>query len=351
MIIPATDPEESNAIHADITYSVRETRITYTEASGKQPETVDLAADHNGYITNTPTTEIRVSKEWQDNEGNSLTGNNIPAGAEVTFGVFAGSSGEPVRTATLNGLADIAEGPAQEGQEIKTEEVAAGAYERSAWEAFFTNLPVYDTEGNLISYTVKETLGYSGFENQEPDGVEDGEAIINKELDIDIHILKVNAKNKSQRLTGAGFVLKKFGNSSYTNPSVKTWPEQTVSSEAGKEGTLTFEGLTSGYYELQETRTPAGFIRSGSGPIRFRVEATGDPLNQLQVVFSDSSGMVTYNAADGTFTVGNKPGVALPNTGGPGSAGCTLAGLLMILLGGGVLAGRKRKALRERGRN
>ena len=44
------------------------------------------------------------------------------------------------------------------------------------------------------------------------------------------------------------------------------------------------------------------------------------------------------------FTVDNKPGVALPSTGGSGTAPYTLAGIALMALAGIALVKRKRKA-------
>ena len=161
---------------------------------------------------------------------------------------------------------------------------------------------------------------------------------------MDINVLKVKTDDMTTPLTGAKFVLKQY-DAEYTT-LVKTWEEQTVSEEEGSIGTLTFEGLETGYYELVETQCPVGYVPVSAGPIRFRVEANG---NQSQMFFNYPTGDVIWDETTGTFKVGNKPGVKLPNTGGTGTAPYTSAGAALILLGSGMLARRKRRTLKERG--
>ena len=161
---------------------------------------------------------------------------------------------------------------------------------------------------------------------------------------MDIHVLKVDAADMTTPLTGAKFVLKQYDAEYKT--LVKTWDEQAVSEEAGAEGTLTFEGLQTGYYELTETECPTGYIPPGGGPIRFRVEANGE---RSQVEFDYPTGQVRWDGDTRTFRVGNKIGVKLPNTGGPGTALYTIPGLMLMLLAGGMLVRRKRKTLKVKG--
>ena len=163
---------------------------------------------------------------------------------------------------------------------------------------------------------------------------------------MDIHVLKVDAADMTTPLTGAKFVLKQY-DAEYTT-LVKTWDEQAVSEEAGAEGTLTFEGLQTGYYELVETQSPVGYIPATGGPIRFRVEANGD---RSQVDFTYPTGKVRWDGDTRTFKVGNKLGVKLPNTGGPGTALYTIPGLMLMLLAGGMLFRRKRKTLKGYGQS
>ena len=66
------------------------------------------------------------------------------------------------------------------------------------------------------------------------------------------------------------------------------------------------------------------------------------------VSYTGNSTLVIYTPvsenAPTTFTVVNKPGTALPSTGGSGTAAYTATGLALMILAGILLAERKRKA-------
>ena len=67
--------------------------------------------------------------------------------------------------------------------------------------------------------------------------------------------------------------------------------------------------------------------------------------------FTYPTGLVRWDGETRTFTVGNKIGVKLPHTGGPGTALYTIPGLMLILLAGGTLARRKRRTLKGYGQS
>ena len=94
------------------------------------------------------------------------------------------------------------------------------------------------------------------------------------------------------------------------------------------------DGLTDGSYTLEEIKAPAGYIALGM-PAGFRVR-------NGEVIFSDT-GHVTYDADTATFTVRNRPGLALPSTGGEGTTLYTAGGLGMILLAMVLLLVRRKK--------
>ena len=121
---------------------------------------------------------------------------------------------------------------------------------------------------------------------------------------------------------------------------LETWDAQQVSAEAGKEGTLTLGKLQVGWYELEETISPTGYVKTTSNP-RFTV--TADQEGNLAVTFINSE-MVTYDSTVKTFTVKNEPGAALPSTGGPGTRLFTILGLVLIA-GAGLLNWRRREII------
>jgi LPXTG-motif cell wall-anchored protein len=117
--------------------------------------------------------------------------------------------------------------------------------------------------------------------------------------------------------------MRRYRNENYQGCD-KEWPEQEVSSDQATKGKLSFSNITIGYYELEESEPPAGYVKTGSNP-RFKV--TEDEDGNLQVRFTNTD-MVTYES--GVFKVENTPGAALPNTGGSGTTPYTVGGSLML---------------------
>ncbi|MBQ9662305.1 MAG: LPXTG cell wall anchor domain-containing protein [Oscillospiraceae bacterium] len=61
-------------------------------------------------------------------------------------------------------------------------------------------------------------------------------------------------------------------------------------------------------------------------------------------VVSGSESVLSYSTTDEAILVKNTPGVALPNTGGPGTRIFTILGSILIL-GAGVLLWRRRRLI------
>jgi LPXTG-motif cell wall-anchored protein len=253
-----------------------------------------------------------------------------PEGTKVTFNLFANGvdQNKPV---VLNGKVDVTtlsdDPEVAATQEEKANAVAANAYEKEAWQAYWGALPTHDAAGNPMTYTVQETA-VSGYENLNPGGVSSGGTITNKRTDTEINVIKVDKADGTTPLIGAKFKLAKYDEG--WHQVIQEWEEKEVSAEPGKEGTLSFEGLTIGKYELIETESPAGYVKTSEMP---RFEVVADSEGNLTVSFEDTD-MVTYD--NGLFTVKNEPGAALPNTGGPGTRLFTILGSILIL-GAGVL--------------
>ena len=113
-------------------------------------------------------------------------------------------------------------------------------------------------------------------------------------------------------------------------------------------GTLRFAGLPDGSYMMEETVTPAGFIKQDEVKVYFTVSGNNSSDGAV-VTWTDASGNVTeaqdlveYAADNKAFTVGNIPGEALPNTGGPGTALLTALGSALALGGVGILLRRRK---------
>ncbi len=131
------------------------------------------------------------------------------------------------------------------------------------------------------------------------------------------------------------------------------------------EGKASFEGLSPGEYKIVETVTPPGYVKPVMNDIfikvvyddttgmpvitRYKEAYTGDDSNsRTEVEERDNLLGVTFsqvaNAEDSAvITVGNTPGVALPNTGGPGTNLIYLLGFMFTGLAGVGLILRKRR--------
>ena len=156
---------------------------------------------------------------------------------------------------------------------------------------------------------------------------------------------KVNEKN--QPLTGAEFTLAK---------KLKDGTTQNVAVVKSAEGTaFTFNGLDDGEYVLSETKTPAGY--NTIKPITFTVTAehtfewNGENRDDVLTSLSGNavSGEINFTADESagslTTNVVNKPGSALPETGGMGTIVLYVAGAALVIAAG-VYFGLKKKSTR-----
>ncbi len=280
-------------------------------------------------ITNIEVTSITAEKTWKKNGETADWPEDV---TEVTVGLYSSvNGGEP------EPVTDEAGNPCT---------LAFGKKTKAA-DRTFSELPVYDEEGNPISYSIRELSISDGRETADvtddivilngktwqvtaDDPDEEGIAIITNSR-TEIHILKVDLKN-SEPLAGAEFrLLKRNG---------ETWEvfrdEITVGTDGDEKGLATVEGLTDGAYTLSETKAPPGYTPLGI-PVGFTVQDGA-------IRFTNTE-HVTYDAHTATFTVENKTGLVLPTTGGSGTQVYTAGGLAMALFAGLLLLNRRRKKL------
>ena len=353
----------------DATYTVKETKIVYNEKSGKKAAdrnaTVDIAATENGEqapgshqftVTNElEPTSIHVTKVWKDKDGNVLdgtSGREIPSDANVTFTLYVGENavtvtpeegGQPVnRAVQLNGT------DATSGGTVTPD---TDDYEAN-WVAYFTNLPVYDANGKILEYTVRETGTWTGYA-VEGDNIASNEgSITNKEKSVTLDILKVE-KDGNKALEGAVFKLYRINESSEL-PDIDPATEQTATTD--KRGKASFGNLSIGYYIIKETNPPEGYVITGEDS--FYIEVTDAGINMLTkgegapntwAKNATSYGNVrTFTAAtadtNAQAKVENTPGAELPHTGGVGTRLFTIIGS-MLTLGAGLLLWRRRSLI------
>ena len=112
--------------------------------------------------------------------------------------------------------------------------------------------------------------------------------------------------------------------------------------EGAEKGRLVFDNLQSGYYELKETIAPVGYILLNDGTVYFRVSETGIYLLQADTDTAAENWRTIAQTSrtsfhNGTMTIGNTPGTALPNTGGVGTGLFTALGGLMTATAGAIL--------------
>ena len=193
---------------------------------------------------------------------------------------------------------------------------------------------------------------------------------------VTLELIKVDANGMSAPLKNAQFTLKKLdpdGTGSYLSGA-----EDKVSGETDANGKASISDIASGYYEVSETKVPAGYVLVDEG--KFYIKVSGGTIKQIVKTDDDQdtteinkalvknwpeqngdSGNVQFvstrpaisdnpettdvdetSQAVTTFRVGNLPGSALPKSGGPGTILFMILGLALIA-GAGLLLWRRRR--------
>ena len=132
------------------------------------------------------------------------------------------------------------------------------------------------------------------------------------------------------------------------DPDSATYEFTTVAS-----GNITIKGLEAGTYYLHEVTAPTGYnklkkpvkIEIVVAPVQGNESTTGASFeNPVYIVTID--GVTTTGAVgDSTIKVENKQGITLPETGGIGTIGLTIAGVAIVLIG--VFAPARRRTTRS----
>ncbi len=285
-------------------------------------------------------TSITVQKKWMEDGEES---HNWPTGiASVQVGLMRKVEGDAEFT-------DVTEGGA-----IVQRSITDGT------DAVFDGLPLYEG-GKPITYGVRELgvtltdgskVSVSGMsltitgEHAASWSVENGEVsaeniavVTNSKVKTDINIQKTK-DDMTTALTGAEFKVEKLTGSDPESDADYTVVEGYGTLAVNAEGAAPITGLTDGTYRLTEMKAPAGYIAI-SEKIRFTVSNGNVQYTNVE------GGLVKYEkaagAAAGTFTVGNKSGSLLPETGGSGTLAYTLAGFALILLAAFLLIRKTRK--------
>ena len=121
----------------------------------------------------------------------------------------------------------------------------------------------------------------------------------------------------------------------------------------GNTGSLDFGDLTTGIYYLAETKAPSGYQQM-TAPVRIVIDPENEGTSRSVVSYTQEGnqlpdsgkGVKTYTDQEGKthyiLIITNPSGVELPHTGGSGTAGFRLAGLMLVILAG-LFAARRRR--------
>ena len=234
--------------------------------------------------------------------------------------------------------------------------------EFEAWKAKWNDLPKYSSGTTEIVYTVKETVGYTGYQYDQ-ESVASGGTITNTEQNVTIDLVKQDKDTKA-KLKGAVFTLKQLENIAPTESGTLSYKKDkdgnviswASAPTADTTGLTAFDKLSSGYYEIQETTSPQGYVLTSdvvfyikvqNGAVTFIAKGNTAPSEWGEAA---SGGLFTYAKATGstpaTVTVDNLKGTSLPSTGGHGPAPIRALGLMLMASAAGLgwMALRRRRA-------
>ena len=217
-----------------------------------------------------------------------------------------------------------------------------------------TSYSITETDYSGDGYTQSITKGIAT-------GIVSGGTVTKEEVEftntysaVDVTVIKIdegtrNAEHPENQTTLSGAKFKLYKLTVPEGGSVGTYTVYPNSSSSekttGYDGTLTFEKLPNGKYMIEETVTPAGYVKQEEIKIYFTV-SEGSILTYTNEAGEtiERQNFVTYAQADKTFTVGNTPGAALPHTGGPGTRIFMIIGSILIL-GAEILLWRRRRLI------
>lgn len=336
-------------------YTVKETAVKlpwmsdFVEIGDTNPYggVVSETAEDGFIVTNNiPTTDLSVTKEWKD--GTTEHADRVfDEAKQIGFTLYQKlDGGEPtVYTAYgTNGKGTIAYTP------------AAGSTAASWSEVNIQNLPtyVYDQASNqwkkATYYVVEDpnagvNITYKKSGDQPGDSAEgagvsaDDEqraiTIVNTDLPASFELVKVEKGKPDKKIPGAVFTLRRV---KATAPYDYA-EDKAVTKTTDANGQITFDNLIEGYYEVKETKLPAGYINAGQEACYIKVSAGTVVLvekdnNGWKKVASVDDGKFTYIAASeqtpAKITVENTPGAELPAAGGVGNAFTNILGAMAI---------------------
>ncbi|MBQ3380120.1 MAG: LPXTG cell wall anchor domain-containing protein, partial [Clostridia bacterium] len=188
-----------------------------------------------------------------------------------------------------------------------------------------TTLPL-TYNGKQCYYTIDEETVPEGFTLYQitEDKLQSGIlTAYNKKNTVDISVEKVDGNNVTTMLEGATFELNQL-DVTLAGGRYLTDGLLGVEKTTGVSGTISFDDLGFGYYEIKETHAPDGYILTGDNAVYVKIDEDGvtriakddTKTPDTWAEASDNSFAYVRNA---TVTVYNNPGAELPSSGGIGT--------------------------------
>ena len=275
-----------------------------------------------------------------------------------------------------NGVKDGYEGNVmQESQDYTTATATIYVHPTETWT--ITNIPggtTYEIEEDTSAISGYVFVRAEVIDSQPANVVTEGPAEINGTIQVN-HVTYVEITNKKQivpiditliktdvnhlndenpvHLPNAVFRLEKYKTSNYQELD-DAWESggKMIVSDANGTGTFTIRALPEGFYKLVETEFPEGYVQIASNPI-FEVRENAETgILEVILLKKGLSGAVTdadenndgiVRIENASVIVGNEPGAALPNTGGPGVKHLALLGYLLTGLACTALVLRRQR--------
>ena len=349
-----------------IQYRVVETAATFMDANVK-PVTdpvagITIEANTRSVTVNIdntlPTTDISVTKLWKD--GTVANEDRVFSEAkQINFTLYQKlgiAEGQPYKENNVAIVGQVTYTPAANGNPASwstwpRSNLPRFVYDETsqAWTAASYYVVEDVLNGVKVTYQKGNDTAVEKAENAMVTEADDHRTvtIINEDIPVDLNILKVDANDMTKPLAGAQFELCCVDE---TNASIQTETKKQAG-PTGLDGKTAFTGLVSGYYMVEETVVPEGYILTSSRRFYIKVDI-GATTDQIQLVDWNSAQQkwapraadqkLAFEAETSTVKVGNEPGASLPATGGPGTTLYYAAGAALMLLAIATLIFRKK---------
>ncbi len=237
------------------------------------------------------------------------------------------------------------------------------------WKYTWSDLPQYDKYGNEITYSVIElsyiigghTVNLKDFAPTVDTSTPGTTKLTNQIPSFSFDILKIS-QTTAETLPGARFVIRQIApTSEVSDPTVVGNDSSSVPATTDENGRVSFNDIPLGYYEVEETELPLGYIFiNNENKFYLRVD-TYDVILLEKVVSADgkltfrevppgAGGRIILGNIELTktgkilFTVENTPGPELPQSGGIGTTIFYVLGSILVICGLIYFIARKRAA-------